>query len=92
MKNNITLSEKAQNVIASLQHPAGIYEIYSAQLTKVFNILLYQSDEIDMPGDEALEALRTIGMIREDLATLANVPAPEMPEIPDNDEDSHDNE
>jgi hypothetical protein len=83
MENNFTLSQKAQDVIANLQHNNGVYNIYSEQLTKVFNILLYQGDEIDMPGDEALEALRTIGMIREDLAALANVPAPEIPDLGD---------
>jgi hypothetical protein len=92
MKNNITLSEKAENVIANLQHPAGVYETYSAQLEKVFNILLYQGDEIDLPGDEAIEALRTIGMIREDLAALANAPAPEMPKVANPNEETEVNE
>lgn len=69
--NNITLSTSAIAAIDRLQHKNGTYDFYSATLSRLFNYILDQSDEIGMSDTEAIHTLRVLKYIKEDLAQIA---------------------
>lgn len=82
---NITLTPEALVVIEALQHNNGTYTFYANALKRLFNFVLDQSDEIGMSDTEAINALRALQYIREDLATIANRQA-QTPSAPDTEE------
>ena len=69
---NIALTPEALVVIEALQHNNGTYTFYTNALKRLFNFILDQSDEIGMSDTEAINTLRALQYIREDLATIAN--------------------
>lgn len=71
-KHDIHLSQGAKMVIENLRHPCGTYEYYDNTLKRLFNHVLVQSDEIGMDDAEAIQTLRTLQALREDMAILAN--------------------
>lgn len=69
---NIAHTPEALVVIEALQHNNGTYTFYTNALKRLFNFVLDQSDEIGMSDTEAINTLRALQYIREDLATIAN--------------------
>jgi len=69
--NNINLSTAAIASIDRLQHKNGTYDFYSATLSRLFNYILDQSDEIGMSDTEAIHTLRVLQYLKEDLAQIA---------------------
>ena len=69
---NIALTPEALVVIEALQHNNGTYTFYTNALKRLFTFILDQSDEIGMSDTEAINTLRALQYIREDLATIAN--------------------
>ena len=69
---NIALTPEALVVIEALQHNKGTFTFYTNALKRLFNFVLDQSDEIGMSDTEAINTLRALQYIREDLATIAN--------------------
>lgn len=82
---NIALTPEALVVIEALQHNNGTYSFYTNALKRLFNFVLDQSDEIGMSDTEAINTLRALQYIREDLATIANRQA-QTPTAPDTEE------
>lgn len=68
---NITLSTKAVAAIERLQHPRGIYDFYATTLTRLFNYILDQSDEIGMSDTEAVHTLRVLRYLKDDITHIA---------------------
>ena len=68
---NITLSSTAIAAINRLQHKNGTFEFYSTTLSRLFNYILEQSDEIGMSDTEAMHTLRVLQFLKEDLAQIA---------------------
>lgn len=73
--NNINLSAEAITAINALQHPAGTYTYYRDTLSRLFNFVLSQSDEIGMSDTEAIRTLRVLDAVRSDLAAIAGTAA-----------------
>lgn len=71
MENNIVLSEKAMKVVLALQHKNGTYCFYDTALSRMFNFILEQSDEIGMDATETIDILRAINCLKADLKDLA---------------------
>lgn len=69
---NITITPEAAAAIERLQHHCGTYEFYNATLTRLFNFVLDQSDEIGMDDTEAIHTLRVLQYLKEDLAQISN--------------------
>lgn len=69
---NIALTPEAVAAIERLQHPCGTYEFYNATLTRLFNFVLNQSDEIGMDNTEAIHTLRVLQYLKEDLVQISN--------------------
>lgn len=69
---NITITPEAVAAIERLQHHCGTYEFYNATLTRLFNFVLDQSDEIGMDNTEAIHTLRVLQYLKEDLAQFSN--------------------
>lgn len=69
---NITITPEAVAAIERLQHHCGTYEFYNATLTRLFNFVLDQSDEIGMDDTEAIHTLRVLQYLKEDLAQISN--------------------
>lgn len=72
MKSNIiTLSSGAIAAIERLQHSRGTYDFYAATLTRLFNYILDQSDEIGMSDTEAVHTLRVLRYLKDDITHIA---------------------
>lgn len=71
-KHNIKLSTGAIDAIVALQHKNGTFVYYDHTLSRLFNFVLDQSDEIGMSSHEAIETLRALDSIRKDLAAIAS--------------------
>lgn len=72
MKSNIiTLSSGAIAAIERLQHSRGTYDFYAATLTRLFNYILDQSDEIGMSDTEAVHTLRVLRYLKDDITNIA---------------------
>lgn len=67
----LTLSTAATAAIERLQHKNGTYEFYTATLSRLFNYILDQSDEIGMSDTEAIHTLRVLQYLNDDLAHIA---------------------
>lgn len=68
---NIALSTKAVEVIETLRHSCGSYTYYADTLTRLFNLVFAESEEIGMSDTETLRTLRVIKSLMADLAYLA---------------------
>ncbi len=68
---NITLSPEAIVAIEGLQHNCGTYSFYSDTLSRLYNYILAQSDEIGMDDTETLHTLRALHFLKADLAYIA---------------------
>lgn len=68
---NLVLSPEAVRVIESLRHAAGVYDFYDRVLSRLFNLILDQSDELGMSPTEAIDTLRSLKFLKDDLAILA---------------------
>ena len=67
----LMLSTAAIAAIDHLQHKNGTYEFYASTLTRLFNYILDQSDEIGMSDNEAIHTLRVLQYLKDDLANIA---------------------
>ena len=83
---NIALTPEALAAIEALQHNNGTYTFYNDTLTRLFNFILNQSDEIGMSDTEAIHTLRALLYMREDLACIANRRQTPATDIPDTEE------
>lgn len=86
MENNFILTIEAQTVIDALRHPAGTYTFYRATLDRLFNCILHASDMLGMDETETVSTLRTIDLLRSDLAVIAGQSAEPDAEAADTEE------
>lgn len=70
--NDITLSAEAITAINGLQHNCGTYRYYSDTLSRLYNLVLLQGDEIGMDDTEILHTLRVLVSLKADLACIAS--------------------
>lgn len=70
-KKNITLSPEAITAIEGLQHTCGTFQFYIDTLSRLYNYILAQSDEIGMGDTETLHTLRALHFLKIDLACIA---------------------
>lgn len=68
---NITLSPEAIAAIEGLQHHCGTFSFYSETLSRLYNFILTQSDEIGMDDTETVHTLRALHFLKIDLAYIA---------------------
>lgn len=68
---NITLSPEAIVAIEGLQHTCGTFSFYTDTLSRLYNHILAQSEEIGMDATETLHTLRALHFLRADLAFIA---------------------
>lgn len=68
---NITLSPEAITAIEGLQHNCGTYSFYIDTLSRLYNYILAQSDEIGMDDTETLHTLRALHFLKIDLACIS---------------------
>lgn len=83
---SINISEVAANVINALRHKAGTFSLYDDTLARLYTTVLYESDELGMSDTETVSTLRTLDLIRRDLAAIAapeTVSPPEAGDAPD---------
>lgn len=84
MENNINLTPDAVKAIEALQHPEGTHTYYRDTLSRLFNFVLSQSDEIGMSDTEAMHTLRVLDAVRADLTAIAGTAATRSDEAPAN--------
>lgn len=70
-KKNITLTPEAISAIEGLQHTCGTFQFYIDTLSRLYNFILDQGDEIGMDDIETLHALRVLHHLKIDLACIA---------------------
>ena len=68
---NIALSPEAITAIEGLQHSCGTYSFYTDTLSRLYNFILTQSEEIGMDDTETLHTLRSLHFLKADLAYIA---------------------
>lgn len=88
MENNINLTPDAVKAIEALQHPEGTHTYYRDTLSRLFNFVLSQSDEIGMSDTEAMHTLRVLDAVRADLTAIADTAATRSDEAPASAEDA----
>ena len=84
-KNNIHLTPQAIRAISMLQGKQGTYEYYDEAVEKMYYYTLRHGDEIGMSDGEALDILRTLDALRQDLAAIAGHDTRKFAEVSDDD-------
>ncbi len=85
---NITLSPEAIAAIEGLQHPCGTFSFYTDTLSRLYNYILAQSEEIGMDATETLHTLRALHFLKADLAYIAGRDCTPITYIPATDEET----
>lgn len=85
---NITLSPEAITAIEGLQHNCGTYSFYIDTLSRLYNYILAQSDEIGMDDTETLHTLRALHFLKIDLACISGRTRTPITHIPATDEET----
>lgn len=79
---NIALTPEGIRAIDALRHNCGTYAYYSDTLSRLFNYVLTQSDEIGMDDTEAVHTLRVLHSLKTDLSYIAGFditsPSPDL--------------
>ena len=71
MEITIKINDKAARAIAGIAHNAGTAEMYVNTLTRLFNAVLYNQDDLGMDDTEAITTLQTLGLLRSDIEDIA---------------------
>lgn len=71
MKTTIKINDKAAYAIAGIAHNAGTAEMYVNTLSRLFNAVLYNQDDLGMDDTEAITTLQTLGLLRSDIEDIA---------------------
>lgn len=85
---NITLSPEAITAIEGLQHNCGTYSFYIDTLSRLYNYILAQSDEIGMDDTETLHTLRALHFLKIDLACISGRTRTPITHTPATDEET----
>lgn len=72
MEITIKINDKAARAIAGIAHNAGTAEIYVNTLSRLFNAVLYNQDDLGMDDTEAITTLQALGLLRSDIEDIAN--------------------
>lgn len=67
----IKLSPDTARTLTGIVHSVGIAELYVNTLKRLFNAVLYNQDDLGMDDTEAVDILRTLGMLTTDIRTIA---------------------
>lgn len=71
MEITIKINDKAARAIAGIAHNAGTAEMYVNTLSRLFNAVLYNQDDLGMDDTEAITTLQTLGLLRSDIEDIA---------------------
>lgn len=71
MEINLNSESRAARVIVAMAHPAGTAQTYLNTLSRIFNAVLYTSDDLGMDDTEAMETLRVLSLLRSDIEDIA---------------------
>lgn len=74
MELTIKTNSPAANVIIALTHPAGSAKFYIDTLSRLFNAVLYNQDDLGMSDTEAIETLRALSLLKADIKAIASDP------------------
>lgn len=72
MELRINSDSRAAYVLINLVHKEGTAKFYINTLTRLFNAVLYNQEDLGMDDTEAIETLRTLALLRADIKDLAN--------------------
>lgn len=67
----IKLSAATARTLTGIVHSVGIADLYIDTLNRLFNAVLYNQDDLGMDDTEAVDTLRTLGMLTSDIRTIA---------------------
>lgn len=82
MKTTIKINDKAARAIAGIAHNAGTAEMYVNTLSRLFNAVLYNQDDMGMDDTEAITTLQTLGLLRSDIQDIAGHDLRQLPDEP----------
>lgn len=71
MEITIKINDKAARAIAGIAHNAGTAEMYVNTLSRLFNAVLYNQDDLGMDDTEAITTLQALGLLRSDIEDIA---------------------
>lgn len=82
MKTTIKINDKAARAIVGIAHNAGTAEMYVNTLSRLFNAVLYNQDDMGMDDTEAITTLQTLGLLRSDIQDIAGHDLRQLPDEP----------
>lgn len=82
MEITIKINDKAARAIAGIAHNAGTAEMYVNTLSRLFNAVLYNQDDLGMDDTEAITTLQTLGLLRADIQDIAEHDLQQLPDEP----------
>lgn len=71
MEITIKINDKAARAIAGIAHNAGTAEMYVNTLSRLFDAVLYNQDDLGMDDTEAITTLQALGLLRSDIEDIA---------------------
>lgn len=72
MELTIKTNSPSANAIIALTHPAGSAKFYTDTLSRLFNAVLYNQDDLGMSDTEAIETLRALALLKADIEAIAS--------------------
>lgn len=69
--SGVVIDNKAATAISNLQRPGGNYRYYRDALDRLFKGVLHGYDDLLLDDSEAMETLRAIDDLRQDLKDIA---------------------
>ena len=72
MEIKINTESKAAAAIVAIAHSAGTAEIYDKTLSRLYNCVLFNQDELGMDDTEAIDTLRVLALLRADIEDIAS--------------------
>lgn len=71
MEIKINTESKAAAAIINIAHCTGLAETYTDTITRLFNAVLYNQDDLGMDDTEAIDTLRVLALLRDDIRDIA---------------------
>lgn len=72
MEIKINAESKAAAAIIAIAHSAGTAEIYDKTLSRLYNCVLFNQDDLGMDDTEAIDTLRVLALLRADIEDIAS--------------------
>lgn len=72
MEIKINTESKGAAAIVAIAHSAGTAEIYDKTLSRLYNTVLFNQDDLGMDDTEAIDTLRVLALLRADIEDISS--------------------